>query len=551
MAKNTKKTKKKQETAAQQTSQYLMSVFTAIYVFCMLCIFPLYYDNKYYNMGDAKYTFFKYVSLVLLSALLIGAVFWLAARQKEMSSRDILKNMSHTDWFAVAFFAMSYFSFLFSEYKGTALWGYSGWFMGVLSQFAFVVIFFLVSRFWNWSPTTLGIALITAAITYQLGIWHRFLIDPLGMYINLDAVYIEKFVSTLGQTTWFSSYAVLIFPIGAFYYCYDDKVWSRVLSGIFCALAYGVLATTNSDSAYIAFLLVLMVFFWYGLESNEKFLRFWELVLIGLFSFRVIGVCRILFPEKQITLITGDEAITAFVTRSKFMLVVLVVVAVLYFALRHWLKPDNGNGKKAKEKRKEKLPDIRAFQWLRKVMVWVAVLLLWLVLLLMILTTNGKLPGFLQGLYEIPFFQFNDEWGNHRGFNWRMALTAFFQSSFKDMLFGVGPDCFAHSMDKYCMEEVAAYWNGLQLACAHNEWLNLLVTQGILGLVSYVGIFVTLVWRLGKVAYREPAAIPFMAATLAYMGHNIFCYQQCICTPVVFILMGIGEMIIRQSKKGA
>ena len=531
-----KKKNKSKESAGMQTTDYILSVMCSMYVFCMLCIYPLYYENKYFNMGDAKYHFFKYVSVFFLVAMLFTVVAWLVARRKEMNFAIIARTFSYPDWFAVGFFVFSYFSFVLSEYKETAFYGYDGWYMGMMSQFAFVIIYFLVSRFWRWSPTTLLFALGTAAITYQLGIWQRFLIDPLGMYIDLGPEYIEKFVSTLGQTTWFSSYAVLIFPIGMFYYCYDEKKWARIFAGIFLALGYGMLATTNSDSAYVAFILILMAFFWFALESNQTFGRFLEAVLIGLASFRVIGICRLLFPEKQITLITGDEAITAFVTGSGLMLFLLVAVAVLYGVYRYVCKVN-------------KEFSVRKFVFLRSVMVWAAVLAVWLVLLLIILVSkeDAAPTGILQKVSEISFFRFDDQWGNHRGFNWRMAIEAFKNASLKDVLVGAGPDCFACSMDKYCFEEVYTYWQGLQLACAHNEWLNMLVTQGVLGVASYIGIFVTVIIRMGKIGKTEPAVIPFLAATLAYMGHNFFCYQQCICTPIVFIMMGIGEMIVRHT----
>ena len=102
----------------------------------------------------------------------------------------------------------------------------------------------------------------------------QFSIDILNMYEGLGPEHIEKFVSTLGQTSWYSSYAVLIFPFGAFWYWHDDQRWSRILSAVFIVVGSASLCTVNSDSAYVAYLLIFMVFFWYSMESNEKFGRF-------------------------------------------------------------------------------------------------------------------------------------------------------------------------------------------------------------------------------------------------------------------------------------
>lgn len=540
------KRKKKQEkkgTLLQQITEYGMQVLVAIYVFCMLCVYPLYFDNKYYNMGDAKFLFFETVSCLFIGIMLVVLCVWIGAYWKEKNFVHIFQGYSVTDWFVVAFLAASYFSFLYSENQGIAFYGYDGWNMGLLSQVIFILIYFFVSRYWKWSPSVLGFAIATGGITALIAVLQRFSIDILNMYEGLGPEHIEKFVSTLGQTSWYSSYAVLIFPFGAFWYWHDDQRWSRILSAVFIVVGSASLCTVNSDSAYVAYLLIFMVFFWYSMESNEKFGRFLELALLFLGTCKVVGIFQVLFPERMITLITGTEEMSNFMTQSPLMLVALIVVAVLYAGFRYLI------AKGEKEKKAQVAFDIRKYRILRKIMVIGVIFAVWLVVLLIILTTRHKLPGFLEGLYNIGFLNFTESWGNHRGFNWRMAFEAIKNSTFKDFLIGVGPDCFVLSMDKYCLQEVDVYWQGMKLVCAHNEWLNMLVTEGVIGVTAYMGIFISLAKRLGKCAYREPAAVPCIAAILAYMGYNIFCYQQCICTPTIFIFMGIGEMIIRNTEQ--
>lgn len=550
MAKLKKNKNVPEETAGQQLASYGVSILVSIYVFIMLVIYPLYYHNKYYDMGDAKYTFFQYVSVAFLVLFLLIYIGWLIAYRNSFSFISAIRKLSVTDWFVVLFCLFSFLSFLFSEYKDVALKGYNGWFMGLISQVMFVLIYFIVSRFWKWSPATLGLAVVTAAITYQIAVWQRFSIDPLNMYQDLAAEYIEKFISTLGQTTWFSSYAVLLFPLGVFYYWYDDKLWVRILAGIFTALGFGSLCTVNSDSAYVAYTLTLLVFFWFSFESNQAFLRFLEIVLIGLCSFRIIGIAQIYFPERMIELISGTEEISFFVTQSSFMQICLILAIIIYFGyfvLCYYSADKKGSGRK--KSGRTFIFDIQKFRFVRIWVAGAAALVLAGTALLVTLSTKGLLPDAFSELSNIGFFKFNDEWGNFRGFNWRMAVKAISEASVKDMLIGVGPDCFAMSMDKYCAEEVAVFWQGMQLACAHNEFLNMLVTQGILGVVTYIGIFVSFIVRGIRCGEKEKVIIPFIAAALAYMGHNFFCYQQCICTPTVFIMMGIGEMVMRTCNK--
>jgi len=552
------KTGRPQESAGRQIFLHMAEAATSIYVFFILCIYPLYYHDNYSDMGVSKYAFFSRVSAGLLGIVTIAviglAVSWIsgvirAGKKPADELKSILRSLSVCDLFVIAYAVLCVLSYLLSAFHAVparsdgvlydlAMDGYSGWSMGLISQLLFVVIYFYVSRHWNWSPFTLIAAAVAAAIAYQIGILQRFGFNPLGMYDNLGPAEIEKFLSTLGQSSWYTSYAILIVPLGLYFYSEAKSLHTRILSGFFIALSFGMIGTSNSDSAYFAIVLIYMVFFCYALRENAAFLRFLESAMIGAGSFLCIGILRKVFPERSIELITGEERITNFVTTSWVMWVLLVLLAVMYAALRYF-----GNAKTVSFQ----IGKYKGLIW--RVVLTAAVLSVWLVMLLIILTTRRKLPGFLSGLYEIEFMNFNEAWGNHRGFNWRMAFRALQRADIKDMLIGTGPDTFAGAMDTYCYEEVLAYWHGTQLACAHNEWLNMLVTGGILGLAAYFGIFASAFRRGLTIAEREPAVVPFMAAVAAYIGHNVFCYQQCVCTPLIFIMMGIIEMIGRTKGK--
>ena len=568
-----KKKKKQTKTPGQFTAEYFTKIVIGAYVFLMLCVYPLFFrldsemsgggivPHRYFDMGETKFAFFQWVTYLCLGLMILAALYYAYVFNRDVSFFKAIKETSLTDRFAAAYFFACWLSFLLAENKELALLGFQGWNMGFISQVFFILALYFVSRFWQWSPTTLMCAVAAAAVTHQMGILQRFKFDPLGMYVNVAPESVEKFVSTLGQTTWYSSYAVLIVPLGMYFYWSDERRWMRIASAIYIALAFGMLVTTNSDSAYVAMVLIFMVFFRYSLESNERMKRFLEMAGIGLASMQIIGLMRALFPERTPKLITGDEKITEFATHSPIFIVAFLIVVALYILLRlygeggHMVK--SGSGKKSF--------DISAHEkviW--RITLTAACLVIGGVLIAVIVVTFHLLPESVipadSEIYKGSFFMFNDSWGNHRGFNWRMAVKALknifagqgtgsFFTGLKDLLVGNGPDCFEIAMEKYCQPEVSQYWKGLKLACAHNEFLNLLVTGGILGTVSYIGIMVSCFKECASVVKKEPAVIAFMAAIPAYMGHNFFCYQQCICTPILFILMGIGLMIVRSVGK--
>ena len=558
-----KKNKKQAEPLGIAIPKYIITIMVSVYVFLMLVVYPLYKENNYIDMGFAKYHFFLWVSLIFLIPTLLSFIVWMFSTLYEQKNNtpyskkitDTIK-LNPTFISVLVFLIASSLSFMLIDNPAndlhTAFFGFPGWYMGYLSQATFVFTFLFIGYFWEWSPFTIITALISGTIVYLIAVLQRFDFDIFGLYTyvtdegivaELDPKNIEKFVSTLGQTTWYSSYAVLILPFGMAMFCTSKKIIYKLLAGAFVVLGSASLCTVNSDSAYVAVMLIIMVFFWYALENNKAFTIFLELVCIMLLSFRTVGILQDLFPERMITLISGDEKITKFVNHSSVMLILTIAVVLFYIVWRFVIL------KKYGDENSNHYFSISKLKFLRKIMIIAASLVIWLVAILIALATTHKLPSFLSSLYDVNFLIFDDLWGNCRGFNWRMAIRAFTHSSFKDFILGVGPDCFSSSMDKYCFFEVQAFWHGKRLSCAHNEWLNMLVTEGIFGLLAYLSIFITSATRLAKAAYKEPMAIPCLAAIVAYIGHNFFCYQQCLCTPTIFIIMGIGEITIREAAK--
>ena len=101
-------------------------------------------------------------------------------------------------------------------------------------------------------------------------------------------------------------------------------------------------------------------------------------------------------------------------------------------------------------------------------------------------------------------FSFEDSWGNYRGFVWRRLMEAYRDFSVPQMLFGYGNESVKAIMtDRYyddMMNTVGVIYDN-----AHNEYLQYLITTGIFGAVSYVGLLVTTVAALVRTAVSGAA----------------------------------------------
>ncbi len=509
----------------------LLREFTAVYVFFMFVIYPVYYQNKYYNMGDAKWQFFRVVTFTAGAVLAVFFLLYMMELTRKHEFENYVRNIkfSVVDWFVAVYMAAVVVSVLLSPYKDQVIWGYDGWYMGLIAQTCFVLIYFFVSRYWRWDQSAILLYLATAFLVFLLAILMRFRIDPLEMYKDLDEKYIINFLSTLGQATWYSSYMVLLFPLGMFAFWFYDNKYIRIFSGIFTAVGFMTMVTQNSDSAFVAFGVMFFVMFWISMESNKRFERFLEVVIMCLASFKFMGICQRLFPENAVQL----DALPVFCSQHPLIWVFLAIAIVVYFCFR--------------QMEKSGAIDVSGVKILRVIALAVVLIGGIAAVVYIYLNTTGRLPENMKSSNN--YLLFDEYWGNNRGSSWIFAAKSFFKGSLIRKLFGCGPDGFSSFVYSFFGAELAAKWGeNTVLTCAHNEWLNALVNLGIVGVTAYIGIFVSAFRRFLKKADDYPELIAIAVSIVCYMGHNFFCYQQIICTPVIFILMGAGESVIRYGK---
>lgn len=525
---------KKRSSQADVTpvSKRIMKDVVAIYVFLMFAVYPLYYEDKYYNMGDAKWHFFKWVTLV--GVIVMAAVFtwyqiYLAQAGRLRDYWDI-KKTSVTDRFVFAYAILALSSFILSPYKADTFIGYDGWYMGLVSQLAFVVLYYFVSRFWRWDDLVLVIYLAVSSIVFLICILNRFRIDPLEMYKDLSEFYYIYFVSTLGQATWFSSYMVLLFPLGLFAFWKSDGRIKRAASSLYVLLGGVTMIAQNSDSALLAYGAIYLILFWVSFDDNIRMRRFIESLVLLFAGWKIMGILQVVFADRVVELSGLMRALSI----GPISWVLLAVTAgALAGYIRISGKDDFG---------------IERFKPVRVLTLLVIAGCALLLIIYIILNTTGVFAGTALAS-DNWYLLFNYRWGSDRGLSWIASVGTFVKTNIVRKLFGAGPDGFYHEIYRYYSEPLNAKWGeNTILTCAHNEWLNAVINVGLLGAVAYTGIFISGLIRFLKKSAETPETIAPAMCIGAYMAHNFFCYQQIICTPVIFIIIGAGEMICRYGK---
>ncbi|MDE6891715.1 MAG: O-antigen ligase family protein [Lachnospiraceae bacterium] len=509
----------------------LQQEVVTIYVFLIMVVYPFYYQNKYYNIGYAKWKFFLVLTLGTGLILIVAAFLTLFKKKHKLITENKQREISTVDCFALVYLAVALLSTLISPYIEQVIWGYSGWYMGLVAQICFVFIYYFVSRYWTEENFVIKYGFATAFLVFLLAVLMRFGFDPLGMYTGVEERYMLNFLSTIGQVTWYSSYVAILLPLGVFAFWFYDNRYMRFGGGIFTAVGFMTVVTLGSDSIFFAVGILFGALLWVSIVSNKKFLRFLEVLIICFGSFSLVGVFKKMFAEREIQ----AEAFAIFFTEGKITGIFLIITIAFYICLK---KIKNGSWLDAR-----KIREVRGA--LSIVILGIAVT----TVVYVYLNTVEVLPEHVRN--ESTYLLFNEYWGNNRGFSWIVAVKSFLKGDVIRKLFGCGPDGFSLYIQSFFREELSKKWGGSgMLACAHNEWLNTLVNMGIAGFVTYIGIFLSALWRFCKKSEECPELMALAMSVMCYMGHNFFCYQQVVCTPVIFILIGVGEAIIRNKKQG-
>lgn len=565
------------------------------YLFCMLGIFPLYYKEQYYKIGDAKFGFFWKSSLLFIGvsfALVIISKLlevisdkknkWKSKspnksvvtekngtkKSKSAVAERFLESMSTLDYAVFIYGICVLLSYAFSDYKDYALKGAAGWEMGLCSQLIFVGVYFLLSRskgmftiihkskekvnFGLCAKAILGIHMSASVLVFLFGILHRFDIDPLGMYEGLNLNQKIEFLSTIGQATWFSSYVCTTFALGMVLFYISEKKWVRIISGIYTAVSFGILVTQNSDSAFIAIAGILLLLGYFSLSDMKSWIRFLQIVSLMWGSFVGIGLLQRLFTDWAIPL----DSLSTFFSQSIVTWLMLALSLIMLWYFEKCNKKDTAatttQRKKAKDAdiSKEAGNNKKRMLVVKKIyqgMLLVIVVGIFAAIGFIYLNTKGYLLTWFGYQSTHSYLLFDYHWGSNRGSTWMITGQAFLQMPFYQKLFGVGPDSVSEYL--YSVPDISdllrSLWGNVRLTNAHNEYLNSLMCYGIVGLVSWCSVLVGGISYFYKKAKENPFMIGFALCIIGYGCHNIFCYQQVCCTPFLFLILGVGECLTK------
>lgn len=190
------------------------------------------------------------------------------------------------------------------------------------------------------------------------------------------------------------------------------------------------------------------------------------------------------------------------------------------------------------------LPFIFGFRR-KAVTIYFCILLLLFLLFIFIIYNFAPQSGMLNELSEILHGNISEKFGSGRIRIWKNVLSKIPDSP----IFGKGPD----TMKLENFKQFERYYPALgktmktNIDVAHNEFLNILYHQGILGLFAYLGFifYVLRDWWKNK---SDTLILALGVAFICYLIQSFFTFSMCLVAPYFWICAGLIVGVSRKNK---
>ncbi len=473
-------------------------------VLLFLTLFPLIFDDLYYNI-----TITKYKTYVILSCgILLFALSETFLKKKKL-------HISPTDKVYLYFLGVCTISCLGSDWEKESFTGSSGKYVGLLFLLLSFGIYYGVSRYFRINRIiTLSFPLILI-LTTTLSLSQFFGHDPFGFYKDMAVGTDIMYLSTFGHIDVYAAFLCVYFPFCLYYAIFESSTWFILyLTGAVAGIL-GILCC-NSDSSYLGLCVSLAVLFCLSLKSirtGQRFLIVSVVLYLSLLFFRLL-------------LKSGEHRelskITSFLL-SDLMMIIFAAVLLLFGLFLLWCRHQNGM-----------LP-AGAFKVSAIFFISLICLIFATFIWFSVFDRNTDLD------WLTNYLRFHDHWGSDRGYVWKWCFQLFTTGTLWFQIFGGGPDTTTLLLERTYHDEMYQTL-GVYYASAHNEYLNYLVTIGLAGLIFYLILLGrSVISAYGKIN-KDPFYGGVFIALLSYATMAFVNISQPITMPFVFLLIAFANV---------
>lgn len=517
----------------------LMTGITSAFLLYMLVIYPLALHDHYFDITYTKYTVFK-VGLILFAVIwAMGLVIVLtginagdmkgrhAGGNAKVGTMDKLKavicdGVYGTDICMVLFFISGMMSFIMAEDKKNAFTGAQGRYCGLAFMILIFIMYIIVSaRVSNmekmWSLISMVFVLVSS-VTFIIAILQNIGFDPFKLLDGINRKQRNIYVSTFGNIDIFGSFICIALPLFMGLYVTEKSNIKRIVYGIGVFAGFMAFIPANADVVFagVGAAIIAVLFATVYMERVD---RLFELVMLGSGGYLGMVLLRMLVG-------TNGAKITGFNRLAEHPALLVIIFAVGLFIRLIIQVYINRN------KTEIYINENKSEVYINKQKNGTGIKL---IIALAVVLISGIAVIIYGRKNNLAMFDFNDKWGSYRGYIWRRVTGLYGELPFVQKIFGHGNESIRSLMDDRFYDEMLQV-TGTVYDNAHNEYLQYLVTQGLLGMLSYVGVVVTAAIAGVKKIKRSPYILGLFLAVVSYGVQAIFNVNQCITTPYMFLM---------------
>ena len=519
----------KQETLLEpwkKVNQIIASVFTLI----IIAVFPLFFRNYYFDILTVKYIFYYGTIISMAVVTLVVSIIFLFldksrydwATIKSLKRQFSIKSFRKSDWAMIAFLIAVAISTFQSDYFYESFWGNEGRFMGMFLILLYGVSFFIIGHCLKFKQWFLDVFLFAGMIACIIGIMQFFKYDPIGFKKGLTASDFPSFTSTIGNINTYTSYVALISGMGTVLFAIEKNRFRRAWYLFTVIISIFALITGISDNAYLTLLALFGLLPLYLFKNLKGLKRYMVLVAILFTEFQFIDLISQKYPEHVLKINGLFNVIVGYDKLAHFVVVLWGICIVLYVldacvSKDSIMKKDNNLGR-----------------W-----IWLGLLII-IVMAGCYILYDANIAGNADKYGSLKkYLVINDDWGTHRWYIWRIGMESYARFPLIHKIFGYGPDTFGIITVNNFYEEMISRYNE-KFDSAHNEYLQYLITIGIVGLAAYLTLLFTSIGEMIRASKKRPVMMALTFALVCYGAQAAVNISVPIVAPIMMTLLMVG-----------
>ena len=529
------------------------NVIVGLWVMAMFTIFPLIYNDFYFDILQTKYYTVLTLSIIMILALIVICGF--AGGFKNFF--DKLKSKGFALWFKeefsiwdiciMIFWLMSALSTAFAgRFIMEAITGDKGRYSGLLLISIYVILYFIVSRMFSFGKVYFTVFLAVSIPVCLFGYTDYFNMDILGFKEKISPEQWPIFTSTIGNINTYT--AVLAFYIaiaGTLFITTPFKsdngrgesIGKIVFYYVIMLMNFIALAMGTSDNGYLTLAAFFGLVPFVAFRTMEGVRRFILTIFTYLLGIKIIQLINISYAGK----VLGISGLYDFISDFKYLdlvIVALAIVVIIMYVLEY----------KKKEKRRDNEALLRSLRY-----IWLAILVIvFAAIVFMGMKINSDVTAAKEKYGALAdYFVFNDSWGTFRGYIWRAAVEEYMKFPLLHKIFGSGPDTFGLYIGLLRNEEMTSV-TGQFFDATHNEYIQFLFTLGPIATIAYIlALILPSVEALRTRLFylRDNTMLPYLyacaIAVICYATQAVVNLNLPVVTPFLWIFLSIMVAILR------